>query len=353
MDKKVISERVVSSTVVKKPGYLSEKWGNLKESLSAFCLAPVLILIALGLMFYGELFHKSSVVVESLELQSAEEVGNNAGLVEIIGQASTVNSVEAPEVGEVLYYDYQVEAYEEVEETETEYQTRTEDGVDYEDKVEKTVLVDKWVSKESEGPVWGDFKLGNIEVDPSGAKLRLDYQEKILYLPVDEEDWSGLGSSQNVTPELGDERMTIHYLPLEEELIVVGEVSGGKINGGDEFIVTNRGDADLVAGLKSEETAWYWILKFVIWLLLFIGLSSIVGPVLAVLDFIPLVGSAARWVGGVIAAVIALILVILGTLLIKFWWLWLILIILFVGALVVILVYYMRRNKSEPTTEKK
>lgn len=347
MNKTVIDERIVSSKVVKKTGYLSEKWGNLKQSLSAFCLAPVLIVIALGLMFYGEFFHKSSAVVADLPLLSATEVGNNQGLVKISGEAVVANSIEAPEVGEVLYYDYKVEIYQEVEEKEIEYRTRVEDGVEYEDEVEKTVLVEKWVEEESDGPNWADFKLGNISVVPTGADARLDYEEKVLYLPADEEEWSELGTNQKITPELDDERMTIRYLDLDEELIVIGEVSGGKIAGGDEFIVTNRGDAELIAGLKSEENMWYWVMKFIIWLLLFIGLSSIVGPVLAVLDFIPLVGSAARWVGGVIGAILALIIVVVGTLLIKFWWLWLILIVLLVAVLAVILVYYMKKNKTD------
>jgi len=353
MSKQTISERVVSSKVVKKEGYLSEKWGNLKESLSAFCLAPVLIIVALGLMFYGEFFHKSSEVVEALPLQQATEVSDNEGLAKIIGDVEVTDVVEAPEVGDVLYYEYAIEAYEEVEEVETEYRTRVEDGVEYEDEIEKTVLVDKWVDKESEGPIWAEFYLGDIMVDPTDAKLRMDYEEMILYLPWDEDEWTVIKSSNSVSPELGDEKMTIRYLDTDEEIIAIGEISGGEMTGGDEFIVSNRGDAELIEGLKGEETMWYWVMKFIIWLLLFIGLSSIVGPVLAVLDFIPLVGSAARWVGGVIAAILALIIVVLGTLLIKFWWLWLILIVLLVGALVVILVYYMNRNKKAKTEDKK
>jgi hypothetical protein len=186
--------------------------------------------------------------------------------------------------------------------------------------------------------------VGQVKVNPDGAKLRMDYQQTVLYLPIDEEEWEVLGKNQSVSPELGDERMTINYLNTDEELVVIGDLMNGQISGGDEFIISNQGNEGLLSGLKSEETAWYWIMKFVIWLLLFIGLSSIVGPLIAVLDFIPLVGSAARWVGGVIAAILALIIVVLATLLIRFWWLWLVLIILFVGLVVGALLYYRGRN---------
>jgi hypothetical protein len=133
----------------------------------------------------------------------------------------------------------------------------------------------------------------------------------------------------------------------------VGEIDHNKVSGGDEFIIANKSAESLISSLKSDETFWYWFMKFIIWLLLMIGFTSIVGPIIALVDFIPLVGSAARTIAGLISAVLALVILVIATLVIKFWWLLLIMIVLGMAVLLVLLVYLWKKvggKKENPAS---
>ncbi len=343
MSEKIVSERVVSSKKVTKQGYVQEKWGNLMDSLSAFCMAPVLIVVAIGLLFYSEGFYKSSEVLKSLSLEQASDVAGESGLKMITGEVSVEQKLEAPELGEVLYYDLVKEEFKEVEETDYETRTRIENGEEIEEKVETTKLVDKWVAQEEQKGKWADFSLGQIDIDPKNAELRIDFKKK-TYL---ENIFGELEESSISDPELGDIRVVINYLPVDNDLIVVGELKNDKIEGGVEFIVTNKTAEGLLGDVQNEENFWYWFLKFLIWLLFTIGMTSIVGPILALLDFIPLVGSAAKTVAGIISAVIALVIVLIATILIKFWWLFLIVVLLAVVGMILLLLYLWKKLASK------
>lgn len=321
-NKRVVSERVTSSKVVgrKLPivGNLGKKMRNFGGSIRGVCIAPILIILSFGLLFFSERQKKNSGVVEGLDLEQASEVSVTSGLHKLQGTASTGQPVEAPEVGEVLYYSYKKETYEEVESTETETVTRVENGQEIEETIEKDVVEDEWVEKESQSK-WAEIMIGDYLVSTSGAELKLDLSRKEFRSDV----WGEYEdiSSKSVTPEIGDERLVVSYLPLETELIVVGEVKGSEINGGEVFIITNKSDSDLVSTMKTEENTIYWVMKGGSWLLLTIGLLSIVGPILSLLDFIPVAGKAANCAASILAAVVSAVIVALGTIILKFWWL--------------------------------
>ena len=351
MNEKIVEQKVVSRKDVGSANYFAKKYRGLKDAMGAMCMAPVLIIIAAVLLFYGEGFHKSSEVVGQLQLQTPEQVAGESGLVMISDKVNIIEPAEAPEVGEVLYYSFVEEEYQEVEETENEVKTVEENGRMIEETVETTKMVDKWVQKDKGDGVWADFSLGDIAIDPKGAKLVMDYKEKQYKL--DEYDmWE---ESKVSSPQIGDVRMVVTYLDIDQNLVVVGELMNGKISGGDEFIISNRSADGLISSLKSEETFWYWFIKFIIWLLFTIGFTSILAPILALLDFIPLVGDAARNVAGFVAAVLSLLIVVVATILIKLWWLLLILIVLGAGGLMALLAWILisRKGKSEDQGEKK
>lgn len=343
MNERIVSERVVSTKKVEKQGYVQEKWGNLKDSISAFCMAPILILVAIGLLFYSEGFHKSSEVLQDLSVQSPDEVVGQSGMKMIEGTARIESALSAPGVGDVLYFDLKKETYEEVEEKEYETRTRTEDGQEYEDKVETTKIVEKWVEKEGVDGKWANFYLGEIKIVPKDASLRLDYVKKIFV----EGENGELVEAKGETPALGDKRVVVQYLPLKQKILVVGELQDNKIAGGSEFIITDKSADDLMNTVQNEETFWYWFLKFIIWLLFTIGMTSIVGPIIALVDFIPLVGTAARNVAGFISAVLALIIVLVASILIKFWWLFVIVVVLTMIVLVGLLIFLWMRIKKK------
>lgn len=353
---RIISERVVSRKVIGSANPIARKFRNLKGSFGGVCIAPVLIILALGILFWGERMKKSSAVVESLSLENAEEVTADSGMHKISGTAAdecdNKPTYFSDETGNVLYYTYDKEEYRLEEETEYETVTKIEGGQEIEETVERVKEVEKWVSVESDSK-WCDFKLGDYTVSPDGVDMEVSL-EKISY----KQDYLGDYTEKATTEdEIGDEKVTLQYLPMDSKLIVVGEISGKNISGGDPFIITTKSDSELIEDMKAEETAIYWVTKGASWLLLMFGFMSILSPILSLLDFIPIAGKAASCAASIIGAILALIIVFLATVIIKFWWLFLIIAVLAVGALVALIIVLVSKkgssNKEGEKVEKK
>ncbi len=334
---RIISERVVSTRSLGKNlpvvGNVKRKFDRLRGSIVGVCMAPVLIFIALATLFYGEKFKKSSKVIESLPLEQASEVVENKGMHKITGKPDITNPVEAFGVGNVLYYSFKEQRYEEVTKTETSTITRVINGEEVEETIEKTIVEDEWVTKKSESK-WAEFKLGNIKIKPDLATLKVN-------LSLKEYKRNTWGEFEEVTggytPSIGDLRIVVEYLPTDENLIVIGEISGDSISSGEVFIISNKGERALLDEIKSQETTLYWVLKFLSWLLLTFGMLSILGPILSLLDFIPVAGKAANCLAGVISAILSFVIVLVSTLILKFWWLFIVFSLIFIVLLIVVL----------------
>jgi hypothetical protein len=335
MAERVISERVVSKRVIGSANPIARKFRALKGSFGGVCIAPVMIIIAFVLLFAGERQKEHSKTVEELSLETASEVTADSGMHKIQGTATITTPAEAPEVGDVLYYSYKKQEYEEVEKTESYTDTEIENGQEVEVTKERVKIVDEWVDKETKSD-WASFKLGKYTIDTEDAKKEFDYSSK----EYREDLWGDYdeytGSSD--TADIGDVRIVVDYLPTDTELLVVGEITGSEIKGGESFIVSNKSDSELVSDLKSEETAIYWIMKVGSWLLLTLGFMMILGPILSLLDFIPIAGKVANCVASIVGAAVAAGIVLMATLIIKFWYLCIAAAVLGIVALVTMLV---------------
>jgi hypothetical protein len=168
MAERIISERVVSRKVVGSANPIARKFRNLKGSITGVCAGPVLIIIAFVMLFAGERIKKNSAVVESLSLETASEVTATDGMHKMKGTPTVTTPADAPEYGDVLYYSYSEQQYQEVEETETETVTKIENGQEIEEEIERVKIVEKWVDMNT-GSEWAEFKLGNYTISVSGA----------------------------------------------------------------------------------------------------------------------------------------------------------------------------------------
>lgn len=349
MAERVISERVISRKIVKSKNPLVRKFERFGAAAKGIFMGPVFFLLAIGLLIYSEGFSRSSEIISTLSLETASEVTADSGTHKLQGTAVLVNGpVNADEVGDVLYFNSKVEMYEQVKETKRETVTTVENGVEVEEVIEREVLVDKWVERSSR-ELWADFKLGKYTVKAASAKDKLNL-EKGEYYQDFFGDYEKVAAGSTRSPELGDVRLTVNYLPLDDELIVIGDISGETISTGEVFIVSNMTDAELLTNLESAEKTQFFVLKAVAWFLLTLGFGAIFGPVLALLDFIPIAGKVANGAAGFIGAILALILVVVVSLLVKFWWLVLILCgVGFVGLIVllVVLVGKKKDNREE------
>lgn len=340
----------MSTRIIEQPGILGSlgaKIKNLQGSLASACLGPILIIIGFVVLYQGESFKRSSDLVSALPLETASAVENQTGQHKFFGKPTLIKSVIAPEVGEVLYYDYKLQNYREVEEVERETVTDVIDGKEVEKVVERTKLVEKWVDVGNESK-WADFKLGGVTVKADKAEGHFDYISKEFRKSSTSSAYTDLGG-KTLEPVLGDSRILVNYIPIDSEILVVGDISQNIVASGDTFIVSNLSDAELLASLEQTENATYWILKVVTFFLFLIGIGSLIKPLTAVLDFIPFVGGMLNGVIGVVSAVIAFLLVLMGSLIIKFWWAFLILFVVFV----LVIIYLISRKAGQKQTKTK
>jgi len=351
---RIISERVVSRKHIGSANPIARKFRSFKGSFGGICIAPVLIMISLALLFFGEKQQKNSIVVEELPLESVEEVSYTEGLHKVNGTVKVSEAATAPEIGSVLYYTYQKEEYQEVEETEHDTQTVIENGEEYEDEIERVKLVDKWIEVESDSD-WADFNLGKYTVDVSGADLKLDLSSKEYRRDDLTGEYHEYTGSATVDPEIGDYRIKLSYLPLETDLLIVGEFTSDTIKQGEVYIITTKSDAQLISDMKSSETATYWVMKGASWLLLTFGFLMILSPILSLLDFIPIAGKAASCVASIVAAIISLGIVVAGTLIIRYWWLFLLIGAVIAVGLILLLIFLITKkggDKKEDNQQK-
>jgi len=326
-----------------------DKFKNLGLSFKSLLIAPVLILGALGLVYFSESFNRDSQIVEKLELEKAVEMKDSSGLHKIQGRPIIEQTIEAPNVGEVLYYSTVTEKFTKVEETQETHTTETVNGEKVNKVVEKTVLVDKWQEVSTTEGKWATFKLGEIAISPTSASKKLDYIVEEYW--IDEfGDYMRFETDDTATPIIGDQRMFVTYIKTDTDLIVIGDVSedsqGNKsIKNGDTFIITNKTDSELISNMQSSEKATYWIVKVVALILLVIGFKGLVAPLLALTDFIPLVGKAANSVATGVAVILAVIVITIVSLVVKFWW------VLLLGIIAAIYMIYVQGTKPTPRTK--
>jgi hypothetical protein len=344
MPERIISQSVVSERIIGGTGpfsSLSQKIKNLQGAFAAACLSPVLIILAFGLIYYSETFKKSSDIVKALPLETSAQVKDQTGPHKFAGVAAITLPLTAPKIGPVLYYDAASQLYKEVEETDRQTVTSTENGQQVEKVVETKKLVDKWVDTSDETK-WAAYKVGDILVKPDNASLHFNFSSKEFRTSNGVETEV---TTSSVEPVLGDTRLLLNYVPVETNLLIVGDISQNTVASGDTFIISNQTDAELTSTLQSGESTLYWIMKIGSWLLLLIGFASILKPLTAVLDFVPFFGGAINGVIGVVSAVAAGLLVLFGSLIIKFWWLCLISVFLTVGIAAFVIVTKSRKAK--------
>jgi hypothetical protein len=346
MAERIISERVIKSEVIKGQNPIFKRFSNLSSSIGGLCVAPIILILALGVLIWGENLKKDSAVVERLDLIDASEASGDQGLAKIKGVPEITNGILTTDENSALYFEEVREEYREVEEKETETVTVVENGQNVEKTIEKTKLVDKWVQSEKIEQ-WAKFELGEIEVKPDRAKLQFEFEEKMYLFGLSGE----LGEyPKEYSATLGDERITIKYVPVGQELIVVGEISGSRITTGETFIISNLSEGELLSDLQTQESTTYWLVKVIAFIMFFAGISAILRPIVALADFIPFAGGLASTVAGAIGFVASLIIVALLTVFVKFWILFVVLCILGIVGLMGALAYIVmnkRKKKKE------
>jgi hypothetical protein len=135
---------------------------------------------------------------------------------------------------------------------------------------------------------------------PEGFKLTQDYLFK--------------GKGNLNEPEVGDVRISFGAIPSGKKVTVFGKLIGGAIEpylikGETKFYRAMYGTRDeSIAQLKSEYKVAGWVGRIIGFLMMWIGMLLLLGPISTVLDVLPFLGSASRFVVGLLTFPIALVL---------------------------------------------
>jgi hypothetical protein len=186
----------------------------------------------------------------------------------------------------------------------------------------------------------GKARIGNYEIDipsvslPAHTEVRLDsentivggrlldededeeYYENFEDIPGTVEDgkyiFRGFGTYGE--PEIGDIRISYTAYEAGNEVSIFGKLNGNKISPyiGDKNTKLYRifeGTADEGrVQMHNEYTGSKWMLRILGFVLMWLGLGLVLGPISATLDFVPVVGSLSRSVIGLVTFIVAGIL---------------------------------------------
>lgn len=329
MKERVISEKVVSERVLGSSNPLARfgrKAGSqISSRIGGVLVGLVLIIISLVVVWKSENLVKSSAVVKSLPLIQAEQAVGKTGLVKVQGRVNSMPISSPKDPRQLLYYHQTREELEMVKSTEIETKVVTQNGQDVEQTIEKEVEKPEWVSKFDEAK-WAPIVLADkITVNnPANAQAKLnltsifsDTQEKV--------------------------REEVRGVLATENLIVIGEINNNVIDGGQPFIISNQSDSALIASLESSENIIWWLYKLATALLFGIGLYLLLGPVLLLLDIIPILGNLGKGIILIASLLIGVLFTLFSSLIINYWYIVLIIIIA-----VVIYLFTARKPKAQP-----
>ncbi|MBN2620964.1 TMEM43 family protein [candidate division WOR-3 bacterium] len=121
------------------------------------------------------------------------------------------------------------------------------------------------------------------------------------------------------TPDVGDIRISFEALNTGKKVTLFGKLAGSDIipyyhKGKTRLYRALSGTHDeAIATLKTEHKVMGWILRIVGFLLMWIGLTLIYGPISAFLDVLPFLGKISRSLIAIVTFFIAIILTILTT----------------------------------------
>jgi len=342
-----MTDTVVTSRVLGSANPIAKKFRAIGSSFQGIGCGIIFLIIGVVLIYLSvNGVTEYSKIVASLSLKTPDQVAVNEGLVKISGKTDNVTATKysyikcvtkscdattnaVQEIPNLLNYTVEKERFEVVKKTTTETSTREENGQQVEDKTTKITYEEEWVSKGSTSG-WAQFYMGGIKIKPNdNTKLMAEMVTQTVELVKTDNTIDPLNTyGQTVSDSVGTVRITVNSLPVSDiNFIVVGNVSNGQITSGDPFIITDQSDAELISSLKTEESTQRTMYIVGSWVLIFLGLSMLFAPIIELIDIIPLAGGPAKFVAGIVSAILTTVIVASGWLFIKFWYVFVILFI--------------------------
>jgi len=132
--------------------------------------------------------------------------------------------------------------------------------------------------------------------------------------PRTDGDYLYVGKGNLQRPKLGDVRISFRAVEAGRTVTAYGQKSGSTLvaylhEGKDTlYRVVDGAHERAIATLKAEHRTTTWILRLVGFLFIWFGMALVLGPIQAVLDIIPILGSTSRALTGIALLPVALVL---------------------------------------------
>ncbi|MSR85096.1 hypothetical protein EXS71_01490 [Candidatus Uhrbacteria bacterium] len=126
-----------------------------------------------------------------------------------------------------------------------------------------------------------------------------------------------LGTGSLGSPRIGDIRVSYTYLPSDLNIVAFGKLDGANLS---PYVNAKNGTLyrgftgtkeEALATMASENSMTTWLLRLLGFVLMWIGLSMLLGPISTFLDIIPAFGSVSRGLIGFVTFIVAFALSIL------------------------------------------
>ena len=160
-----------------------------------------------------------------------------------------------------------------------------------------------------------DVEAGSVEL-PSPEVLTLTAANTVLPAGAElaSDEFIFLGSGSLEQPTLGDIRVSYYVVPTDFTGTIFGELNDGEISmyvneDGYKLFRLFEGSRDqAISALHSEFVVTTWILRVIGFLLMWFGMTFIIGPIATVLDVLPFLGSTTRFLVGLVMLPVAFVL---------------------------------------------
>lgn len=299
-DNTFIKEEYKSASKLKKDYKTNpfEKYsGKISTNFGTLFLGIVLSVMGLVLLGYSEGIDNDLNIIRRSPLIHEQNLLRNSGMIKLTGTPIINNPLTVPDFGEkLLYYE----------------------------KVTEKKIEGKW-QVVNQHQIFAPFSIGRIYIDASKAQLEFDLQE----ITKEETD---------------DTRETIYGVLAQKDLVVVGDLERNNISDGVVFVITNKSNRDLINAMSGMGTTEWWLYKIGALLIMTLGFTAFILPILTFLDIFPNLGLRAISLILLTGFVLASLLVFVSAVVITFWWL----IFVIVGLVIIMLLRIKTKKKTKP-----
>lgn len=183
---------------------------------------------------------------------------------------------------------------------------------------------------------WVDsFSVGGVTVRPASGATNPVGEEKVYSAYKKKFETAFHIGTDPGSPEVGDQRKSVDVLDATKTVIVVGEMSGGTIQGGRSFVVSTQSEGQTLQTLKTEYKMAKWGMRAGAVFCIFFGIMAVFGPLTTLVGYIPLIGDQIGCAFAGLAFIFALVSVTIVTLFIKAFWFLVAIVVLGVAFLII------------------